>query len=250
MPASFVDEGLVLRRRAFNDADRILVVFTRDHGKLSVLARGARRAKSRAAAGLDLLTRTELQLTPGRGLGHLGQARPLGPPWPVDDALRTACGAVLAELVDATLEEFHPDPELYFLVAEARDRMAVAGSDCRAELCLAAFRLAAVGGYRPEVNHCAGCGGGLRDRDSWFDTALGGVVQGEACRPPNGLPCSAAALRVLRRMDVGDEGTLRRLRWTATLRDELESILLAHLEHHLDRRLRAARILHQLHSPA
>lgn len=244
MPDLVSDEGIVLRRRAFAEADRILVVFTREQGKISVLARGARRAKARNAAGLDLLTRSELLLVPGRNMAVLAQARAIGLPWPGSDIVRTACGGVLAELVDATLEEGHPDPELYQLVVEARERIANLSCDARLELALSSFQIAATGGYLPELRHCAVCGEELQDRDGGFLPAMGGMVQGGCwSSQPEVLPCSAVALRVLRRMEAGDLLTLRRLRWSDPLRDEVEAILLAHLEHHLDRPLKSARIL-------
>ncbi|HVB13476.1 MAG TPA: DNA repair protein RecO [Candidatus Dormibacteraeota bacterium] len=244
MPELVSDEGIVLRRRTFAEADRILVIFTRDQGKLSVLARGARRAKARNAAGLDLLTRSELLLVPGRSMAVLAQARAVGLPWPGADIVRTACGGVLAELVDATLEEGHPEPELYQLVATARERMADLSCDARLELALSSFQIASSGGYLPELRRCATCGEELQDRDGGFLPALGGMVQGGCWNAQLGvLPCSATALRVLRRMEAGDLSLLRRLRWSESLRDEVESILLAHLEHHLDRPLKSARIL-------
>ncbi len=244
MPELVSDEGIVLRRRAFAEADRILVIFTRDQGKVSVLARGARRAKARNAAGLDLLTRSELLLVPGRGMAVVAQARAVGLPWPGADIVRTACGAVLAELVDATLEEGHPEPELYRLVATARERMADPSCDARLELALSSFQIAAIGGYLPELHRCAICGEELQDRDGGFLPALGGMVQGGCWNAQLGvLPCSAPSLRILRTMAAGDLSLLRRLRWSEPLRDEVESILLAHLEHHLDRPLKAARIL-------
>jgi DNA repair protein RecO (recombination protein O) len=241
------DEGLVLRRRAFAEADRILVFFTRDQGKISVLARGARRAKARNAAGLDLLTRSELLLVPGRNMAVLAQARAVGPTWPGADIVRTACGGVLAELVDATVEESHPDPALYQLVSEARDRMATPSEDARLELALLSFQIAAGVGYLPDLHRCAVCGEPLQDREGGFLPALGGIAQGGCWQAqPGVIPCSAATLRVLRRMESGDLPLLRRLRWSEPLRDEVESILLAHLEHHLDRPLKAARILADL----
>jgi DNA repair protein RecO (recombination protein O) len=244
VPDLFSDEGIVLRRRAYAEADRILVMITREHGKISVLAKGARRAKARNAAGLDLLTRSELLLVPGRGMATVAQARAVGLPWPGADIVRTACGGVLAELVDATLEEGHPDPELYQLVLETRERMADPSGDARLELALSSFQVAAIGGYRPELQRCAVCGEELQDRAGGFLPHLGGLVQADCWRAePAALPCSAAALRILRRMEAGDLETLRRLRWSDLLRDQVESILLAHLEHHLDKSMKASRIL-------
>ncbi|MGH7609024.1 MAG: DNA repair protein RecO [Candidatus Dormibacteria bacterium] len=249
MAAPVRDEGIVLRRRTYSEADRVLVMVTRDHGKLSVLARGARRPRARNAAGLDLLTRSEVLLAQGRGLALLTQARPLGLPWPGQDLIRTACGAVLAELVDATLEEGHPDPGLYFLVAGLRERLADPGSDPRAELAWGAFQIAVAGGYRPDLARCALCGEPLADRDGGFLPGLGGVVQGGCWQAhPEALACAAETLRLLRRLEAGDVATLRRLRWTERLRDQTQTILLAHLEHHLDRPLRAARVLAELGS--
>ena len=244
MPELVRDEGIVLRRRNFAEADRILVIFTRDQGKLSVLARGARRSKARNAAGLDLLTRSELLLVPGRSMAVLAQARALGLPWPGADIVRTACGGILAELVDATLEEGHPDPELYRLISATRERLADLTSDPRLELALSAFQIAALGGYLPELRRCAICNEQLEDRDGGFLPAMGGMVQGGCWNAELGLlPCSAPTLRVLRRMAAGDVTLLRRLRWSERLRDEVESIVLIHLEHHLDRPLKSARIL-------
>lgn len=241
------DEGIVLRRRAYAEADRIVVFFTRDQGKVSVLARGARRARARNAAGLDLLTRSELLLVPGRGLAVLAQARAVGLPWPGADIVRTACGGVLAELVDATVEEAHPDPDFYQLVSDARERMADPAQDARLELALVSFQIAAGGGYLPDLHRCAVCSEPLQDRDGGFVPALGGIIQGDCwVGRPGTLPCSGATLRILRRMEAGDLPLLRRLRWSGSLRDEVESILLAHLEHHLDRPLKAARILADL----
>ncbi|MGH7642732.1 MAG: DNA repair protein RecO [Candidatus Dormibacteria bacterium] len=246
MPELVSDEGIVLRRRAFAEADRVLVIFTREQGKLSVLARGARRATARNAAGLDLLTRSELLLVPGRSMAVLAQARAVGLPWPGTDIVRTACGGVLAELVDATLEEGQPDLELYHLVVAARERMADLSEDARLELALTSFQIAASGGYLPELHRCTLCGEELQDRDGGFLPSMGGVVQGGCWNSQLGvLTCSAAALRILRRMEAGDLPLLRRLRWPAALRDEVESILLAHLEHHLDRPLKSARILQE-----
>jgi hypothetical protein len=47
-------------------------------------------------------------------------------------------------------------------------------------------------------------------------------------------------------MAAADEATVRRLRWTNPLRDQVEAILIAHLEHHLDRPMKAARVLADL----
>jgi DNA repair protein RecO (recombination protein O) len=237
----------VLRRRTYGDADRVLVILTRDHGKLSVMARGVRRARARNGPGLDLLSRSQLMLIPGRNMAVLAQARPLGAGLAADDLIRLACAGVLAELVDATVEEGHPEPRVYDVLAEVAARLADPSSDARVELALAAFTLASVGGYQPELNRCVGCGQPLQDRVGQFVPTMGGVLQdGCSLEGAASLPCSAVTLRVLRRMAAADEVTVKRLRWTDPIRDQVEAILVAHLEHHLDRPMKAARVLAEL----
>ncbi len=243
MPSAYSDEGIVLRRRVFGDADRVLVILTKEHGKVSVMARGIRRARARNAAGMDLLARSQLQLIPGRNMATLAQSKPVMAGPTGEDITRLACAGVLAELVDATVEEGHPEPRVYEILASAADRISSAASDPRLALALAAFALAAAQGYEPELRLCVGCGRELENADGVFLPSYGGLVQG-ACMPgAGGLPCSAASLRVLRRMALADEDTVTRLRWSAELRNEVEAILIAHLEHHLDRPMRAARVL-------
>jgi len=77
--ATYNDEGIVLRRIDYGEADRILTVLTRAHGKIGVIARGVRRPQSRLASRTDLFVRSHMQLAKGRGeLDVLAQAEPIG----------------------------------------------------------------------------------------------------------------------------------------------------------------------------
>ena len=70
--------GTVLRRTDFQEADRILTLLTPDQGKVRVLAKGVRRAKSKLAGGIELLSISDITYIPGRGeLGTLISARML-----------------------------------------------------------------------------------------------------------------------------------------------------------------------------
>ena len=66
MPA-YVDDAVVLRRVDYGEADRVLTVLTREHGKVGVIARGARKARARMAGQTDLFAHSRMQLARGRG---------------------------------------------------------------------------------------------------------------------------------------------------------------------------------------
>jgi len=69
-------KAIVLRRTNYGEADRILQLLTPDHGKVSVIAKGARREKSKLAGGIELFALCDVTFIPGKGeMGTLTGAR-------------------------------------------------------------------------------------------------------------------------------------------------------------------------------
>jgi len=68
--------AIVLRRTNYGEADRIVQLLTPEHGKLSVMAKGVRREKSKLAGGIELFARCDITVTTGKGdLGILTGSR-------------------------------------------------------------------------------------------------------------------------------------------------------------------------------
>ncbi len=67
MSRSIRTSAIVLRRTNYGEADRIIQLLTADHGKISVMARGVRREKSRLAGGIELFARCDVTLHQGKG---------------------------------------------------------------------------------------------------------------------------------------------------------------------------------------
>src|SRR3712207_8076960 len=118
-PRTYRVEAIVLKRIDFGEADRVLVIFTRDRGKLSVVAKGIRRISSRKAGHLELFTHAEIQLARGANLDVVTEAttrdafRGLR-----DDLARTSHAYLVAELVDALTEEAAEQPEVFDLLVQ------------------------------------------------------------------------------------------------------------------------------------
>lgn len=73
---TFRTKAVVLRRTNYGEADRVLQLLTPGHGKLSVMARGVRREKSKMAGGIELFGRSDVTIGQGKGeLGVLTSAR-------------------------------------------------------------------------------------------------------------------------------------------------------------------------------
>ncbi|MBN1258357.1 DNA repair protein RecO, partial [Candidatus Peregrinibacteria bacterium] len=73
MNRQFKTDGLILRKSNLNDADQILTVLTRDRGKISCIAKGCRRLKSRFCGRLEILYEVRLAGFEGRELAHLDE---------------------------------------------------------------------------------------------------------------------------------------------------------------------------------
>lgn len=107
MQGKFLTEGIVLARTDYQEADRILTILTPDHGKVRVMAKGVRRAKSRLAGGIELFSVNELTLLKGRSELHTLVSSRLVQYWGdiVRDINRTMAGYELLKRVNKVTED-------------------------------------------------------------------------------------------------------------------------------------------------
>lgn len=73
-PRSYTSEGIILGRKNYGEADRILSVYSKDHGRLSLMAKGIRRPKSRKRGHLEIFSLLNFQATTGHGIDLMTEA--------------------------------------------------------------------------------------------------------------------------------------------------------------------------------
>ena len=177
MPGPLRTEAIVLRSIRYGEADRILHVYTPGHGRLSAIAKGARRSRSRFGARLEPFLRVDAQLHEGRselltvtGVDTVATHAGLRDHAATLDAAARACDAVtrLFETSDPHPEVFHLlASELALLSADPAHGRPGNGLAFRLKLLLAA-------GIVPQLAACAVCGETEHLRG--FSGAAGGVV--------------------------------------------------------------------------
>jgi DNA repair protein RecO (recombination protein O) len=208
MAGSFKTEAIVLRTIRYGEADRVLHLYSADHGRLGAIAKGVRRPRSRFGGRLEPFFRLDLILHRGRGelatvtAAHTISGHPnLRQSGPALDAAARACDAVL-RLLDG--EEANPAAYnvlcRYLALLDGQEPPSgvspFSSVDGAAGLATAmAFRLklALAAGFAPELSSCARCG--ERENLSAFSGAAGGVVC-TACEG-SGFPISEAAHRFM-----------------------------------------------------
>jgi DNA repair protein RecO (recombination protein O) len=256
-------DAIVLRRLDYGEADRILTLLTREYGKLAVIAKGARKSKTRSHSAMDLFSRSRMLIAKGHNLDVVAQVERRGDARHISgDLWRTAYACLVADVVDKVLEERHPVDEVYDLVVQTLDHLNVPERSCRADAAWFAMRMLDQLGYLPQLLDCAGCGTPLPEAAAWFSPTYGGVLC-PACPSPlvagdspsplwggqgRGYQVSVNTLKILRLMAAGDSELYDRIRLTDGLLEEIEDVLYAQLEYHLDRRLKSIEFLRELRS--
>lgn len=121
---AFKTEGIILKRRNFGEADRILTVFTLHRGKISILAKGVRRITSKRAGNVELLNRVSIYLHQGKGMPILTEAQSLDTfqKLKADLTLSTYAYHIL-ELVDKLTAENQENRILYTELVEVLQRL-------------------------------------------------------------------------------------------------------------------------------
>jgi len=234
-------DAIVLRRLDYGEADRIVTLLTREHGKLAAIAKGARRGKSRVSGSLDLFERSTMMLAKGRNLDVVAQVERRGDARHIAGNLqRTAYACLVAEIVDKVLEDRHPVDEIFELVVRTLAELNALERSPRADAAWFLMRILELLGYQPQLQDCPGCGVTLPEAPGWFSPLLGGVLCARCgAHDQAGSSLSVNGLKVLRLMAGGHAELYDRLRLTESLLVEIEQALEAQLEYHLDRRLKS-----------
>ena len=238
---TYRDEAVVLRTHKLGEADRIITLLSRRHGKIRAVAKGVRRTTSKFGARLEPFSHIDLQLAVGRSLDVITQVESLdafGEPL-TDNYPAYTAGQVMLETADRlVVEEAEPAVQQYLLLVGALRALNDGTSDGRRPptLILDSYLLRALGmaGYAPSFFDCARCG--LAGPHRAFSPALGGAVC-ERCRPAGAARPAPETLALL--------GALLEGRWRDTrqvsdqVAREASGITAAFLAWHLDRNLRS-----------
>ena len=175
-PRSFRAEAVVLRHTNFGEADRMLTLYTREHGKIRAIAKGVRKIKSRKSGHLEPFTRLILQLARGHDAYIITQAETQDAYLNIRDNLElTSYAAMLIEMLDRFTYEAEENRLLFQLVIEALNRLNQSETPF---ICVSYYQIQLLEalGYKPELFVCAICRKEIQPVDQYFSAEHGGIV--------------------------------------------------------------------------
>jgi DNA repair protein RecO (recombination protein O) len=233
------DEAVVLRAQKLGEADRIVTLLTREHGRIRAVAKGVRKTKSRLGARVEPFMLIDVQLYEGRSLDTVTQVETIGPyglQIVSDYGRYTAATAMLETAERMTETEREPAVQQFLLLAGGLRTLSQAQHEPGLVLDAYLIRSLAVAGWAPSFVDCARCGATGPHRA--FAVGSGGSVC-PSCRPPGSAAPHPQTLALLSALLTGD--------WTAAdsseirRRREASGLVAAYLQWHLERRVRSLR---------
>ncbi len=232
--------GLVLRTTDWSETSRIATVWTRELGKVRVLAKGGRRLRSSFESALDLLTlcRIVLLRKSSGGLDLLTEAQVVRRFPGLATRLPALYAAYyVAELLADWTEEYDPHPCLFDEALLALQDLAEPTDAVGPRLARFELVLLRELGYSPLLDVCAACHAPASCNGPAFSAAAGGVVCA-ACAPQqrDRRPLSPACHAALR--ELSTSGGAWRRPWDAAVRAELRQVLGGYVTYLLGRRPR------------
>lgn len=158
------------------EKDRILVLFSREAGKVSAVAKGARRPGNQFSGASQPFCVGRFALARGRNLDVLTQCQVSETFHDLRlDVVRLACASCIVELTERATEERHEEPTLFDLLLLALHQLRTA-SDPETVLRWFDLRFLGLLGYEAELASCLSCGQPVAAKRSVFSAARGGVM--------------------------------------------------------------------------
>lgn len=126
-PHSYTSEGIVLGRRDFGEADRILILYTKNFGRVSLIAKGVRRPKSRKRGHIEVFNLVKFQAVTGRGIDLMTEAEVVDDFKEIRKSLRRVSLAYyFSEVTGRITHEQEPNTELFNLILKYLDNLKTA----------------------------------------------------------------------------------------------------------------------------
>ncbi len=191
--------GFALRKMDYREYDRIYTVYTCDFGKISLLARGARKIKSKLAPHLEGMNEVRLNFAKGKIFNHLSGANVVTlNKGLINDGEKMAFISDCYYLLDRFIKPEEGDARIYDLVKEVFAIINSADSALHNKIRVYFFwRLADLLGYRPQLDECVLCGSIIIGSSKFNVTE--NIVICDKCRG-EGVKISEAVLESLRQI--------------------------------------------------
>jgi DNA repair protein RecO (recombination protein O) len=251
--SSFSTPAIMLRRIDFGDYDLIITFLSLKNGKISIIAKSAKKSVKRFSGALELFSILDLvcRTTRKKGLPILEEAALKLPFSGIrGNVNKTAYASYWTEIINEWMEENQKHEKLYYLFAYVLEKLDT-GQITDSELSiLFQMRFLKLAGLSPNLDNCANCQVSMEEAHSEFlsfDLSKGGIVCGACASDKTGqISLSKGTIKQLRWIAGGDITKASRIRFSSPALKEGLNLLEAFLPYHLGKKPRSLSFLQQI----
>ena len=242
--ATYRDQAVVLRTQKLGEADRIITLFTKEHGRIKAVAKGVRRTKSKFGARLEPTSYVDLQLYAGKSLDIVTEVTSIenfGEALSADYKNWTTANSILEAAERFTENEHEPALQQFNLVVGALRALAHGTYDSSLILDAYLLRSLSVAGFAPSMTNCSRCD--KPGPHKYFSLVGGGSVCVD-CKPSAAATPTPETLQLMADLLTGE--------WHGAIdsepksRREASGLIAAYLQWHLERGLRSLPLVERI----
>jgi DNA repair protein RecO (recombination protein O) len=252
---SFSTPAILLRRIEYGDYDYIITFFTLNQGKVSVIAKAAKKSTKRFSGILELFSVLDIVYGSARGKGlPLLKEAALKQPYAKirADIKKTAYASYWAELIDAWMEKNEKQSNLYYLFRYVLDELDLGRTAETVLSIVFQMRFMTISGHSPNLIQCGICKKQLEEinhANIIFDLSRGGLVCKNCSQNiSKRISLSKGTIKQLLWIDQGDLTKAKRIRFTPQALNEGLEFLEAFVPFHLGKEPRSLKFLRQIRS--
>lgn len=236
-------EGIIIKTLDYGEGNKILTLYTANYGKISLMARGAKKTKSRLSGVTQLFTYGQFIFFKGSQMGTLNQGEVIQRFVEVQkDIHKTAFVAYLVELVDRMVEPEQPDPYLFRQLLSGIEQINQ-GKDSEIVARIFEMKMLRHAGYLPNLYTCSLCGA----EQSIFTLSIpdGGLICQTHLNQPT-VTIQEGTLKLLRIFEQMDMGRLGNINVKASTKSQLQYILRSFFDEYVGIEFKSRHFLDQM----
>lgn len=241
--ASYQTAAVVLGSKNWGEADKMVTLFTYDRGLVEAAAFGCRRPRSPLAAGMQMFSSIEVQLSEGKRVDTVRQCtlkrhyKKL-----TEDLDVMAYGAFVAEFLREFLPPGQAEPQMFARLLYILESFELRNP--RVTALMAVIQLLEFTGMQLHFEHCVHCGQAI-DGDAYFSVQAGGILCPD-CREPGAEPFPEELRRFILSLRDYDWENPPAMKVTGSLLMQAENLFLTYLQSLLGRPLKSLAFIQQL----
>lgn len=238
-------EGIVIRSMDYGEGHKIISIFSREAGKMSVMARGAKKLKSRYGAITQLFTYGQFVVYKNGQMGTLNAGEIIDAHQKLrEDLMKGAYAAYIAEMTEKLTGEMEPNGMLFEQLLAAFKGI----EDGKAPFAVShimEMKMLVLSGYMPELDQCVSCG---RTEGEMSFSLMGGGILCPSCRnrDPQAIGIGAGTLKLLRLFRQVDLRRLGQIDMKPVTQTQLKQCMRGLMDTYVDAKWKTRSFLDQM----